>query len=221
VAKLFFWAVILTLPLTQAATITYTSTTNPASVTATLNAPCDKVYENLEKLAGKIFGDIPFVSDARVMGDSDWKESSTTTTSTTSKKSLNLSITSTLTKEFPTTFLPVQVERTICNPKRDPSASCTDYYTLTFNGTQAVIYKTVVEGTSTDDWANSFSGAMTLTADGSDSCKFVNSLSIVDNSYLWAKRHMIKDLNPNLVEGRILTEFTNWSKNILPTMEGK
>ncbi len=220
-----FLVVALATPLTHAAQILSTSSPkyNPASVTALLAVPCSQAVEFFEKNAGKILGDIPFVADARVMGKPDWKEieSSRTDYSKSYAKSMNIGVTPTLTKEFPTVFIPATMSRQDCQPAKDGGISCTTNYSITFDGSQAAVYEKVIEASKSQGWMKSFKGSMYFEAYGSAGCKFSNNFSISDNTYLWVKRKLIKDVDPTLIEGRILDRFVEWAKLILPTMEGK
>lgn len=220
-----FLAIVFAMPLTHAATIIYSSTpkSNPAYVTASLAVSCDKAVEFFEKNAGKILGDIPFVSDARVMGKAEWKpvEGSKNDYSESFSKSMNIGVTPTLTKEFPTVFIPATMKKQFCDPPKENGLSCQTNYSITFNGSEAMLYEKVIEASKSQDWMKSFNGSMTFQSTGSSSCMFTNTFTISDNTYLWVKRKLIKDVNPILIEERILSRFVEWAKLVLPTVEGK
>ncbi len=215
-------AVTLSIPfLANAASITYTYTQNPAYVNATLDVSCDKALENFEKQMAKVVGSIPYIAGSRLMSASDWKEETKTETVVVTTKTLNIAASPTLTKEFPTTFVPASVSKTVCPPKKDGTAACVNTIVVMFYGSQAVTYQKVTEATKSQNFLKSFRGTMTFTDSGVSACTFNNQLNIDDNTYLWVKKHLIADLNPTLIEGRILNRFVDWAKNILPTMEGK
>jgi hypothetical protein len=223
VVRNIFLAIVFAMPLTHAATIMYTSTpkSNPAYVTASLAVSCEKAVEFFEKNAGKILGDIPFIADARVMGKADWKETDKGDYYTNYTKSMNLGVTPALTKEFPTVFMPATMKKQFCLPPKENGLSCQTNYSITFSGAEATVYEKVIEASKSQDWMKSFNGSMTFQSTGSSSCTFTNNFNISDNTYLWVKRKLIKDINPILIEERILTRFVEWAKLILPTVEGK
>lgn len=206
----------------NAGQVTAVSETDPAKVTSSLDVGCFKAFDNLEKNVSKIFGSIPFVSDARVISSSPWNESSKGDASTAYTKTLNISATPTYSKEFPTIFMPITVYKTACNPpKPNTTSTCKNTISMTISGTNAVIYQKVTEVTKSQDWAHSFSSAINLEEENSQKCNMEHTFSISGTDYLFAKKHLMQNLNQTVIEGRILSRFVGWAKTILPQMEDK
>jgi len=205
----------------NAANITLETTNNPAYVAATLDVTCDKAFENFERSLTKLIADIPFVSEARFMGKSEWKQESSDGNMTVSTKAIHLSVNPTLSKEFPTTFVPGTVRKTVCGtPPPNTTSTCTSTYIVAFTGADAVTYQKITESSRTQNWTSSFNGTLTF-SDAEANCNLTTQLYIADNTYLWAKKHLIKDMNPTLVESGIVNRFIAWAKAILPAVEGK
>jgi hypothetical protein len=221
----FLIAALLVLPTilpskSLAAKITFTDTSNPSTVTASLANSCDNVYAAFEKQVAKMFSSVPYVSSVSLMGATEWKEDYKDGNYTNSSKTVNVAATPTLRKEFPDVYLPLRVSRTVCNPKRETTAApCSNQYAVTMYGSDAVVYQKVTEVTKNQSWIQSFQYNLTLVEDGTTKCTAEQKFSINNNSYLWAKRHLVKDINPTLIESRLLTRFADWAKTAVTPME--
>jgi len=201
-----------------------TSNKNPASLTARLDVSCASATATFEKELGKLLTKIPYIRDARNMHGTKWEPIESYGKWKSDKKQIYLSVNPVLAKEFPTTFIPAEAIRRICDRSSDGQlieSSCTDYTNYALTGSQGLTYQKVIETTRSQNWLNSFSMYARFEEATPTTCNLRTELYISGNDYLWAKKHLIGDINTTLIEARILSRFVDWSKVILPELEAK
>lgn len=205
-----------------AANINYVSEANPAAVSATLDRPCtevvDKFVGNLQKLTTKV----AYLKDLRMMQNPDWKTISTSEGYKDESKVISLSMNTNFEREFPSTFLSIEAYRRTCAKKRDGqpiSMDCLDSTSLSVNGSKAVVYEKAIEARRRGKWLDSFTISFNFLNQGPTSCIINPTLSINNSGYLWAKKHLIKDIDPTLIEKKILSRFIIWAKELANDLE--
>jgi hypothetical protein len=204
------------------ANINYVSEVNPAAISATLDSSCAEVTEKFIKHLQKLTAKISYLKDLRVMQNPDWKVTSATEGYKDEAKTVSLSLSTNFEREFPTTFLTIDMSRRTCAKRRDGqnlSTSCYDSTNMSVNGTNAVVYEKVIEARRGGKWLNSFSLSFGFSNQGANACIFNPTLSITNSGYLWAKRHLIKDVDTTLIEKKILSQFVSWAKTTAQELE--
>lgn len=205
----------------SAATSVTTVETNPASVSATLVKNCLKAYDKFEAELPSFLSKINFVERASLVSASDWKATSQAADHVMEERNLFYSVTSTVQREFPMTMFPITVSRKRCLGIQIPGQeACADSVTVSMTGKKAVVYQKALELTRRNHsvWG-SFTFAMSFAKASADTCTFSTSLTGLDTSYLWAKRHLIDNVDHTTVEARLFKGFVSWGVSILPVME--
>jgi hypothetical protein len=195
--------------------------TNPASVTATLARTCLKSYEKFESNLTTSLAKIAFIDQVDLTNATPWKEVTKTSDSFTEERSLYFSISTTMPSEFPMTLFPVTVTKKTCTAGQASSSTCAENITVSMEGAKAATYQKTVDlkAKSKSVWA-SFSFSMTLDKGATaDTCTFATTLTGVDSNYLWAKRHMMNDVQPAVVEARLFKSFANWAEALALELE--
>ena len=201
----------------------YISETNPASLSGELQIACDKAFEKLQKDFLKYAKFVPMVSQVSKLGETPWKETSSSTESKVEGREMFMTLESTRTEEFPMTLVPFTLSRTICKPKEPGSTnSCTNTYSVKLEGKQAHIYQKAVEMGAHQNYLASFTMSFTFTDTGTaDKCTYYNSLSVENNTYLWLKRHLVGSTQPDVVQTQLLKAYTQWAKLVAKALEVK
>lgn len=208
-------------PMLWAVSDLSTSLSNPSSVSATLAVSCESAVSTFEKKFDQFFVGVPYVRQVSKVSGTAFRDGEKSTTHHIQNKEIYYSLDTTMAKEFPMSLATVTLEKKICLKKDDPKSECKDKWNLTLDGAKTVTYqKAVALGKSQNIW-KSFSMSFTFTPTGSNSCSYSSTLTVNDSQYVWAKKHLLGQMEPVQLEKYIHKSVTDWSSRLAAKLEGE
>ena len=194
------------------------SDTNPASVEAKISRPCSFVQERIGKNFSKSFAKVPFVKSVNLTGRTEWVKKSEDTNAISSEQTTYHMVRTTSPNDFPMSVLSSVWTKSECKPN---AKGCAFNGSVVTEGKNALQYETRVAFGPTGNYVSSFNSTIQLTgADNNVNCEVRMTFQVLDNHYLWLKRHLVrKDVDPVTIQKAILKGHNQWAKKILPDLE--
>ncbi|MBX9765658.1 MAG: hypothetical protein K2X47_00180 [Bdellovibrionales bacterium] len=194
------------------------SNENPAVVEAKVSRPCSAVQERMEKLFPSSFAHVPFVKSVSLNGQTEWVKKTEDASAVNSEHSTYHLMRTTSPADFPMSVISTVWTKSECKPT---AKSCVYAATATTEGKNALLYETRVTFGPTGNYTSSFTSNITLAGlDNNVNCQVRMSLQVLDNHYLWLKRHLVrKDVDPVTIQKTILKGHNQWAKKIIPELE--
>ena len=220
------WAFCLCTFFIQSAyayTSLYTSSSQPASVSATLDVSCEDAYEVLIKNLPKQLSSAPYVKSVRSLAVGDWEKQTNGGGTTTQTRADHYSVNFVTPKEFPTTVFSTDLHQSLCPEVQDAGAgpSCTNSRTLKISGQSASIYRKVIELGGASNPFQSFDVDFSFSDASPTTCSFSSYFTISNSKYLQALKHLLTGTEPSQVEKAVLEHYVAWATSILDAMEGQ